>query len=457
MKSPDSCRAECNATEECARLRVIISTLEELLTVQEQVATNQSAKLQGVADFLGAIYKAMPGALIVVDSEGIISAINDAAISLLSYSEEELIGQPVRLIFKPADTPQFAEIEACQEVLRAEKTCISKAGIEIPVLFSARMLQSAGSNQRNRGVICIALDIRERKKLEIELRHAQKLESVGRLAAGIAHEINTPTQYIGDNVRFLKDAFTGLRDLLAHYERLLAAAKNHAILPETLAEISAEVERADSAYLLEEIPQAIQQTLEGVGRVSTLVSAMREFSHPGGKEKMALDLNKTIEASIAVTRNEWKYVADLETDFDSSLPLVPCLSGEFSQVILNLIVNAGQAIADVRGPESRGMGKITVRTRKCQDWAEIRIEDTGTGIPENIRGRIFDPFFTTKEVGKGTGQGLAIARSVVVDKLGGSIHFETEMGKGTVFIIRLPHDGKSLPARAAGATQMPRC
>jgi PAS domain S-box-containing protein len=427
--------------EECSRLRVVISTLEELLTVQEQVAARQSANLQASADFLREIYKAMPGVLIVVDPAGTISATNEAMLSLLGYTEEELIGQPAGLIFRPTDAPSFSEIEACSDrnaVLRTEKTCISKVGVEIPVLFSARMLRPAGSHQGSQGAICIALDIRERKKLEIELRHAQKLESVGQLAAGIAHEINTPTQYIGDNVRFLRDAFTDLRGLLAHYERLLAAAKNNALSPETWAEISAAVERCDSGYLLEEIPKAIQHTLEGVGRVSTLVGAMREFSHPGTKEKVALDLHKTIEASINLSRNEWKDVADLETDFDSSLPKVPCLSGELSQVVLNLILNAGHAIADALGQENQGKGKIIVRTRKCQDWAEIRIEDTGTGIPECVRGRIFDPFFTTKEVGKGTGQGLAIACSVVVDKLGGSIRFETEVGKGTTFIIRLP-------------------
>ena len=456
MKAATPCRIDCNAAEECSRLRVIISTLEELLNVQEQVASNQSAKLQAVADFLREIYKAMPGALMVVDLDGTISATNDAATSLLGYTEEELIGQPVAMIFKPADAPSFPEIEAWsarQEVLRTEKICVSKAGAEIPVLFSARLLRPSGPDPGHQRAICVALDIRERKKLEIELRQAQKLESVGQLAAGVAHEINTPTQYIGDNVRFLADAFANLRAVLSQYERLLAAAKNNRLSSGTLEEISAAVEHSDSSYLLEEIPKAIEQALEGVGRVSTLVSAMREFAHPGGKQKVALDLNKSIEATIAVSRHEWKYAADLETQLDSSLPLIPCLSGEFSQVMLNLIVNAGHAIADVPAGRNQDKGKITVRTCRCRDWVEIQVEDTGTGIAENVRNRIFDPFFTTKEVGKGTGQGLAIARSVVVDKLGGSIHFETEVGKGTVFTIRLPYDGKPLTGKAAAARQ----
>jgi signal transduction histidine kinase len=175
---------------------------------------------------------------------------------------------------------------------------------------------------------------------------------------------------------------------------------------------------------------------------------MKEFSHPGTKEKIPLDLNHAIDSTITVARNEWKYVADMETDFDPSLPLIPCQPGEFNQVILNLIVNAAHTIADVIRERGIERGKIRVQTRNCPDWAEIRIQDTGSGIPEEIRARIFDPFFTTKEVGKGTGQGLAIARSVVVDKHGGTIHFETEKGMGTTFIIRLPQNGQAFGPKA---------
>jgi signal transduction histidine kinase len=238
---------------------------------------------------------------------------------------------------------------------------------------------------------------------------------------------------------------------LAAYERLLVAAKDNTLSSETVQEIATAVESADAAYLLEEIPKAIEQTVEGVSRVSTLVSAMKEFSHPGTKEKVPLDLNHAIESTITVARNEWKYVADLETDFDPALPQISCQAGEFNQVILNLIVNAAHAITDVIEKGGPAKGVIRIQTRNCADWAEIRIEDSGGGIPEAARSRIFDPFFTTKAIGKGTGQGLAIAHSVVVDKHNGSIQFETEDGKGTTFIIRLPHDGKTLGAKAVSA------
>jgi signal transduction histidine kinase len=182
----------------------------------------------------------------------------------------------------------------------------------------------------------------------------------------------------------------------------------------------------------------LQESLEGISRVATIVRAMKEFSHPGRKEKMALDLNHAIETTVLVARNEWKYTADLTTDLAPDLPQVPCLVHEFNQAMLNLIVNAAHAVGDVAAKTEGSKGSIKISTRQDGAWVEIRISDTGTGIPENIRHRIFDPFFTTKDVGKGTGQGLAIARSTVVDKHGGEINFESTVGKGTTFIIRLP-------------------
>jgi len=323
-----------------------------------------------------------------------------------------------------------------------------KDGSKIWLSMSARAVRENGVVVRYEGM---SEDVTERKLLRDQLLQAQKLESVGQLAAGIAHEINTPTQYIGDNVRFLKDAFEDLKSLLSSYERWFSAARKDGLSRETLEEAAAAVGKTDTGYLLEEIPKAIDQSLEGVGRVAALVSAMKEFSHPDTKEKAPLDLNRAIASTITVARNEWKYVADVKTDFDSSLPPVTCHPGEINQVILNLIVNAAHAIGDVAHEGGRPRGTISVRTLRCAQRAEIRIEDTGTGIPEKVRTRIFDPFFTTKEIGKGTGQGLAIARSVIVGKHGGSLDFETEEGKGTTFIIRLPYDGKAAQAKAVAA------
>ena len=287
-----------------------------------------------------------------------------------------------------------------------------------------------------------------RNAMEVQLRHAQKMESIGQLAAGIAHEINTPTQYIGDNTRFVQDAFGDISRLLAEYDKLFSAAEAGTVTPEALGAVKAAATTADMTYLSVEIPKAIQQSLDGVDRVAKIVRSMKDFSHPGTNEKTSLDLNRAIESTLTVCRNEWKYVAELVTEFDDELPLVNCLPGEFNQVILNLIVNAAHAIADVVG-DSGTKGTITVSTKLDGEWIEVRIRDTGTGIPEHARDKVFDPFFTTKGVGKGTGQGLAIAHNVIVEKHGGTVHFETETGQGTTFVIRLPLRSASQERKAA--------
>ncbi len=288
----------------------------------------------------------------------------------------------------------------------------------------------------------------ERKVMEVQLRHAQKLESIGQLAAGIAHEINTPTQFIGDNVRFLESSFGSLKNVYRQCEHVVRAAKQQAVTSELIAQAEEAAARADIDFLMGEIPNAIRQSLEGVARVAKIIRAMKDFSHPGTGEKTPLDLNRAIETTLTVAGNEWKYVASIVTDFDPLLPPVRCLPGELNQVILNLIVNAAHAIADVVGDGTKGKGVITASTRRCDDWAEIRIQDTGTGIAEKIRHKIFDPFFTTKPVGKGTGQGLAIAHTVVVDQHNGTLTVETEPGVGTVFIVRLPLNPATTPKHA---------
>ncbi|GMV95046.1 MAG: hypothetical protein AMXMBFR82_48240 [Candidatus Hydrogenedentota bacterium] len=292
-----------------------------------------------------------------------------------------------------------------------------------------------------KGVSIIGNDITARRNLELQLLNAQKLESIGNLASGIAHEINTPIQYVGDNIRFLQDSFRDLNQLLEEFQELARIAKDAAIDGGQLDKVQSVSETIDLPYLIEQIPKAVQDSLDGVERVASIVLAMKEFSHPGTAEKTRVDLNRAIESTITVARNEWKYVAEMETNIDSNIPAVLCLPGEFNQVVLNVLINAAHAIADVVGDGSHGKGIITVTTSSDDDWFEVRISDTGSGIPEAIRGRIFDPFFTTKDVGRGTGQGLAIAHNVIVEKHGGTITVETEMGKGSTFVIRLPIDG----------------
>jgi PAS domain S-box-containing protein len=293
----------------------------------------------------------------------------------------------------------------------------------------------------------IASDITERKRLESQLSQSQKLETVGQLAAGIAHEINTPTQYVGDNTRFVKESFAAISKVLQSHNELLAAVKNNAVTPELLARADDILVTSDLDYLCLQIPSALAETLEGVERITKIVRAMKEFSHPGSKEKTPADLNKAIESTVTVAHNEWKYVADLKLDLDSDLPLVPCFLGEFNQCILNLIVNAAHAIGDVVRNKPGTKGKITIQTRHDENEFEVRVADTGTGIPESARPKIFEQFFTTKEVGKGTGQGLSMVYASIVKRHGGTVTFETEVGKGTTFIIRLPLKPKAAPEK----------
>jgi len=287
------------------------------------------------------------------------------------------------------------------------------------------------------GLVCVLRDITDRKQLESQLAHAQKLESIGQLAAGIAHEINTPIQYVGDNTRFLKDAVAGLLKLAGACDHCVSEYDGHTLPREAIAAVHTALKEVDLEFLKEETPKAIEQSLDGVTRVAAIVRAMKEFSHPGA-ERTATDLNHAIHNTTLVSKNEWKYVADLIEEFDPSLPPVPCIAGEINQVILNLIVNAAHAIEDVVKDRRGEKGTIMIRTRREGDSARIEVHDTGTGIPESARQHVFNLFYTTKEVGRGTGQGLAFAYSSIVQKHRGAIWFETEVGVGTTFIVRLP-------------------
>ncbi len=279
-------------------------------------------------------------------------------------------------------------------------------------------------------------DVTELRRLERDLAAAQKLESVGRLAAGVAHEINTPVQFVTDNVQFVRTTMDDLRPVIDAYRELQKAVRASGDIGACADRAEASERTADLDYLLENVPLATASAIEGLERIATIVRSMKEFAHPDQAEKTYADLNQAIRSTLVIANNEYKYVATVDTDF-ADLPPVRCYLGEVNQVILNLIVNAAHAIADVVSV-SQTLGKLTIRTRHDGDYVEISIADTGTGIPEEARDKIFDPFFTTKEVGKGTGQGLAIARSVVVNKHGGTLRFETSSGVGTTFFIRLP-------------------
>jgi two-component system, NtrC family, sensor kinase len=279
-------------------------------------------------------------------------------------------------------------------------------------------------------------EMAERERMEAELRLAQKLEAVGQLAAGIAHEINTPLQYVGDSVHFLRDSFSDILSVTAAFRKCVDVLATLPGQDAVVAEAEEASEDGDLEYLAESVPKGLDRALKGIEHVSSIVRALKEFAHPGQKEKAPGDLNRALQNALIVSRNEYKFVAEIETDF-GDIPPVLCDLSELNQVFLNLLVNAAHAIGDVvNGSETKGT--IRVRTQLLDETVRVTISDTGGGIPEAIRNRVFDPFFTTKPVGKGTGQGLAIARTIVVDKHGGRLSFESELGRGTAFHIDLP-------------------
>lgn len=389
-----------------------------------------------VRSHLAGLHHALPGALVEAGADGVITGTNTGVQDLLGYPPGALLGHWLRQIWPDAD----AFIDRCLRAdtgqdLRDEAEWIAIDGRVVPVMISALVQRDA--RQRPASLALIALDLSERRRLEVELRHAQKMESLGQLSAGVAHEINTPMQYVGDNLGFIQDTIRQLRPLLDALPAL-----QQQMSPEAAAQCQALCTTVDMDFVRDRLPRAIDSALGGVQRVRRIVDAMRAFSHPRS-EPTSVDINQCLRDTLAVAHNEYRYVADLACDF-GDLPDVVCCSSDLNHAFLNLIVNAAHAIAERQARGNATRGHIRVSTQLSNDHALIAIEDDGCGVPESIRHRIFDPFFTTKAIGKGTGQGLAIARSVVVDQHGGSLDFRSQTGIGTTFTIRLPIHGRRM-------------
>jgi len=399
----------------------------------------------------------------MVEPANIIVFCNRARAENLGYTREELVGQPVTKLFAQ---PQIEEAHALRraqlakgETLHYEDLALRKDGstylrgsalIPLPdkqgnivhcLSIGADITARVEAERKQRELQeQLVNEMKERERIAIELRLAQKLESVGRLAAGVAHEINTPIQFVNDSLYFLRSAFDDLLRLLeagraAHH----ASLQSNDVEPSVQAMKQAEQE-ADLDFLLDEIPKAFDRTFEGATRVASIVRAMKEFAHPDNNEHAPADINHALQTTLIVASNEYKYVATMKTQF-TELPAVTCNIGELNQVFLNLIVNASHAIHDA-GKDASSGGEITISTAVVGDNVEITFADNGCGIPQEHLDKIYDPFFTTKEVGRGTGQGLAITRSIVIEKHGGEIRVTSAVGAGTQFTLCLPINGK---------------
>jgi signal transduction histidine kinase len=432
------------------------------LRATEAELTRAAREQRRVLDSLSAM-------LIGVDDQGRVVEWNSVACALFGLTDAQVLGQPFAGLSLCWDRDvvrdAVAESLASGERVRRENIAVQpppeagaaggaldQAAPAGPAPGSAAGEAPSGAElERNRvvsitvnptqaeggrGFAIIGSDVTERQLLEMQLHQAQKLESVGTLAAGIAHEINTPMQFVSDNLRFVSQSVTPLTAVLQLIPEIVDGSRSGTVPPDLVARLDLATAGVDVAFLADELPAALGEMQEGVLRVTTIVRAMKDFSHPGNQGRQSADLNKAISTTLSVARNEYKYHADVETDF-GEIPLADCYVADLNQVFLNLLVNAAHAIKDVVG-DGGGRGTIRISTRLDGDTIEIRVSDTGAGIPEHVRDKIFDQFFTTKAVGKGTGLGLAIARAVVIDKHKGSIRFESEVGRGTTFIVRIP-------------------
>ena len=380
--------------------------------------------------------------LIEINRQGFVKRWNSAAEKIFRIAESAIVGRLLGLgkVEWPMGSLQdhLADCEL-RKVTHFQKVKICNK-LQESRFLNVTLTVVTNDSDKITGYLILAYDVTEQVHLESQLAQAQKLESIGQLAAGIAHEINTPMQFVSDNTRFVQESFGEIEQWIRIYRDLLNDGKEGLITLEKIANIEEDLREAEYDYLSEEIPLALTQSLEGIDRVVKIVNSMKKFSHPGVEKKTEHDVNDSLETTVTVAGNEWKYVADVEFDLDKNLPSIPCFPAELNQVFLNLIVNAAHAIEDTIKQNPDTKGKIYVSTRQVDNQVEIRITDTGSGIPEEIRSKVFDLFFTTKEVGKGTGQGLALAHKVIHGNHGGTIELESEVGKGTTFVIRLPID-----------------
>ena len=379
-------------------------------------------------------------AIIITDAAANIIYVNPSFEKITGYSADEIRGKNPSM-FKSGlhdDTfyQEFWETIQKGKVWKGRFSNKNKDGSICEADTTVTSIKDG--NDKIINYVAVKRDVTKELELERQLQQKSKLESIGTLAAGIAHEINTPVQYVRDNTKFLEDALEDLKELDSLYQSLITTAEDKQLFPEEVKKIHDFSEEIDIEFLSEESSKAVEGALEGLERISSIVQAMKEFSHPGEHEKKPEDINKLIESTLLISRNEWKSFANINFIKNPKLPSVPLISGQFKQVILNLLVNAAHSIAEKVSGKADDQGMISISSDFDDDTVKIHVKDSGTGIPENSLKRIFDPFFTTKEVGKGSGQGLSMAYKTIVDGHGGKIDVQSKVGVGTEFILTLP-------------------
>ena len=377
--------------------------------------------------------------LVQLDTTGRAVYCNDHFCDLVKHSREEILGENLERFVHPDDQLQYRYfLRQADQAASSELADIRWLTSDSHVFSIVTPVTLEGDDMNPGGYWLLVLDVTNRKLIESHMLHNQKLEAIGLLAAGIAHEINTPAQYMLNYTSFIKEAVENLGAAFVRHGEFFERWASLEEVAADIAEVCARDAELQVKFYFNELPAAISETLDGLDRISEIVGSVKQFVHPGHAYQMDVDLNRLVVDTVKLCRNEWKYVSEMLTDLDPGLPTVPCHSQEIGQVLLNLVVNAAHAIAEAREMEEAREGRIHVRTRKRGNFAEIRVTDNGCGIPPHIQDHVFEPFFTTKPIGTGTGQGLFIVYTIVVKNHGGRIRFETKAGQGTSFIFSLP-------------------
>lgn len=421
-------QAIVQASAETAVLQARIAELENALAAQQLEIEIADLQMLRAYNFLLSTYQVVPGLLFVVDDQGIIRRANPEAGRLLGSSELALRGQ--RLV-DLMDGGQ-AEVQALLQhpdrpAIRREVAFLGANHEWIPVYLSMRATRLDDEDRVH--LVAVGVDLRERRQLEISLRHAQKLESVGQLTAGIAHEINTPMQFIVDHMGFLSEGVSNLIRLVAFADRI--------VLPNQQQAWALEKSAADFDFFASRVPKAIDRINEGVKRVTAIVNGMRTFAHPGVRHEMA-DLNQLVESSLLLAGSLYRQVARLDCQLAPDLPQVPCIPGDIGQVVVNLVSNAAHAVRARHGADDGGWIRLSTRLAEDRKHVLLICEDNGHGVPADVQHRIFDPFFTTKAVGEGSGQGLSICQNIVTARHHGSLRHEALQPAGARFVVALP-------------------
>lgn len=411
--------------------------LEDTKDQIEQLVVDRTKELHESEARKAAMLESALDGILSMEADGRLTDVNRTAEAIFGAEGDGLVGRSITDLLRSEDSSLDSEEWLTSLRTSSARVRMSAVGKRPSGEFPAELTVSPVEMEGSVAFTLFVRDLTEQRRLEAKVAHGQKMETIGRLSTGIAHEINTPNQYIADNIRFLDTAFGSMHELMDDYRQAVSEARDGGVSPETMRKVTESEAANDVEFLLHEIPSATREALDGVERVGNIVRAMRDFAHPGSVKKETVDINAVVSGAVTVTRNEWKHVADLHLQLEDGLPKVTGHSGDLGQAVLNLIVNAAHAVSD-RSNSGQGLGRIQVRTIKDGEHAVIEVEDDGCGIPADQLSKIFDPFFTTKGVGLGTGQGLAFVHSAVVQRMNGEVDVRSKPGAGTCFALRLP-------------------